>query len=589
MALSVDLSAIPVFPLDDAGLRAHIDALADEAWPIRFSERDRAAALADEALRLARAADYPAGVALALRTLASQQFYFHSEYEAAEAALLRALALLDAAGEARGRADLLNSLGNVHRRTGRHPEAMRLHLAALELYRATGDRTGEALALGSVGSVHHQLGDYGSALEHHQASLDIRETVGDRPGIGHSLINIGIIHGMMGEPARSIEYMTQALRIHEDGDPQAEAVCLVNLGNAYVDLGDDARALEILDRAALRLAALGNHGDEGSCLCDIGRIRERGGDDAGALSCYLRSRALLERGGARMYLPEALIRTGALRVRTGDVHAGLADLHEALRAAGEQGARQHVHAAHEALAQAYESVGDTARALEHHRAFHAVWCEVFGTDANARIQHALVRAEVQQTQREAELLRERNEALTRAAEERARLVAELERQTREDALTGLSNRRHLDAQLATEWERALRFGRALTVAMVDIDHFKQVNDRFGHAVGDDVLRAVARILRESTRAVDGVARYGGEEFCLVLVETAAADGARLCERLRSRVAAHDWDAVRPGLAVTVSIGLAGLDDGAEGPDDLLCDADARLYEAKHGGRNRVVA
>lgn len=232
--------------------------------------------------------------------------------------------------------------------------------------------------------------------------------------------------------------------------------------------------------------------------------------------------------------------------------------------------------------------------MEHHRAFHAVWREVYGTETNLRIQHAIVRAEVQQTQRESEILREKNEALTRADEEKARLLArlreqaaELERQTREDALTGVFNRRHLDAQLAAEWERALRFGRPLTVAMVDIDYFKAVNDRFSHAVGDEVLRTVARILRENTRGVDVVARYGGEEFCLVFVESARDEAVGLCDRLRARVADYAWASIRPGLAVTVSMGVAGLHDGVDAPDALMAAADARLYTAKHAGRNRV--
>jgi diguanylate cyclase (GGDEF)-like protein len=200
---------------------------------------------------------------------------------------------------------------------------------------------------------------------------------------------------------------------------------------------------------------------------------------------------------------------------------------------------------------------------------------------------------VRQSQREAEILREKNEALTRADEEKARLLeqlriqaAELERQTREDGLTGIFNRRHLDNLLAVEWERAVRFSRAMTVAMLDVDHFKQVNDRFSHAAGDEVLRTVARILRENTRGVDVVARYGGEEFCLILVETRLDEGAQLCERLRARIEAHDWSEVRPGLAVTVSVGVAGLHE-AEAPDTLLAAADVRLYAAKHAGRNRV--
>lgn len=454
----------------------------------------------------------------------------------------------------RGRADILTSIGTVLCRAGRQAEAMRLHLEALELSRVTIDRAAEASALGSIGSVHHLLGDFGRSLECHHTALALHEEIADVPGIGYSLMNIGILHAMMGEPERAIEYTLRALHIHEDGDAQATAVCLVNLGNAHADMRDDERALDFLEQAVPRLAALGNHGDMASCLGDIGGIHERRGDDPEALACYLRSRDLLERSGARIYLPETLTRLGALRVRNGELEAGLADLHLALRLAEEQGARQHVHATHEALATAYEAAGDTARALEHHRAFHAVWTEVYGTETSVRVQHAVVRAEVQQAQREAEILRETNEALRRADEEKAQLVArlreqaaELERQTREDPLTGVFNRRHLDTQLAAEWERALRFGRALAVAMVDIDHFKQVNDRFSHAVGDEVLRTVARVLRENTRGVDVVARYGGEEFCLILVETRTEDAVRLCDRLRGlRLDRHSTGSIGDG-------------------------------------------
>jgi diguanylate cyclase (GGDEF)-like protein len=286
----------------------------------------------------------------------------------------------------------------------------------------------------------------------------------------------------------------------------------------------------------------------------------------------------------------------------GEADEGLADLRRALETASELGARPQVYAAHEALYEVHQARGESEPALEHFRAYHAAWREVFNAETNARIKSVLVRAEVQQAQREAEILRQKNDELTaaydrvrQADEEKARLVArlreqaaELERQTREDALTGVSNRRHLDALLAVEWERALRFGRALTVAMLDLDRFKQVNDRFSHAAGDEVLRTVARILRESTRGVDVVARYGGEEFCLILVETRLDEGSQLCERLRATIEAYDWSEVRPGLAVTVSVGVAGLHE-ADAPDALLAAADVRLYAAKHAGRNRVCA
>jgi diguanylate cyclase (GGDEF)-like protein len=578
-----------------AELRARVDALNDAAWPVRFTDRERAETLARQALELAESAEYPVGMALALRTLGVQRYYFHSDYGGGLGMLHRALVLLEGTDETLGRADVLNGIGNVHRFRGEHADATRLHMEALQIQRAAGDAVGESLSLNLLGIVAMELGDFGVALEYFQESLALREQAGDSAWAGHTMMNIGIIYSQLGEPRRMLEYMTRALRIHEHHDPNAEGACLNNIGTGYEALGEWERALEYFERAAATFRELGNV-SEANCLTNIGHIHEQRGDLRTARACYLRALEMVRRAGVNMYELESLIRLGSVDCAGGDCDAGLARLHEALALAEAQGARQHVYGAHEALANAYRELGDTARALKHHQAFHEVWAEVFGSRTNLRVQNARVREEVRQTQREAEILREKNEALTRADEEKARLLeqlrvqaAELERQTREDALTGVSNRRHLDDVLAAEWERARRFGRALSVAMVDVDLFKEVNDRFSHATGDEVLRAIARILRAHTRGVDAVARYGGEEFCLVLVETGAADAAHLCDRLCARVEAYDWGSIHPGLAVTVSIGIAERDATMDAPAALLAAADARLYAAKHAGRNRVCA
>jgi diguanylate cyclase (GGDEF)-like protein len=585
-----------------AEARARVDALNERAWELRLLDPPRSAECAEEALALARAEGYAAGTALALRTLGTHDYLGGADYEGAMERFHRALSLIEGADDARGRGDVLNGIGNVHWRRGEYPEAMRMHLRALELQRADGDRAGEGHSLNALGNVSYHLGDYGQALDYYQASLKLREEIGDRIGVAYCLNNVGNIHGQMGESQRALEYMLQALSIKEGADPRAAGISMLNVGSAYADLGDDERALEYMQRAAVRLRETGGRDGEATCLRDVGRIHERRGELDRALECYLASLEITRQLGARVFQAETLVPLGALRVRMGEVDQGLADLHAALDISAEAGARPQVYAAHEALQAVYETRGQLDLALTHFRAFHSVWRDVFNAETNARIKSVLVRAEVQQAQREAEILRQKNDELTaaydrlrQADEEKAGLVGqlreqavELERQTREDSLTGVSNRRHLDALLAVEWERALRFGRALTVAMLDLDHFKAVNDRFSHAVGDEVLRTVARILRENTRGVDVVARYGGEEFCLILVETRLEEGARLLHRLCALVKSYDWSTLRPDLIVTVSAGAAGLHE-AEAPDALLAAADLRLYAAKHQGRNRVCA
>jgi two-component system cell cycle response regulator len=156
----------------------------------------------------------------------------------------------------------------------------------------------------------------------------------------------------------------------------------------------------------------------------------------------------------------------------------------------------------------------------------------------------------------------------------------------EDSLTGLSNRRFILTQLTSAVSGARRHGRSLTVAIIDIDHFKSVNDQHGHAAGDRVLAAVAAALREHLRAEDQLGRLGGEEFLAVLPDSDAGAAAAAGEKLRAEVARLRVAQEGHDLGVTISIGWAAW-DGEEAPDELLDRADHALYQAKRGGRDRV--
>jgi two-component system cell cycle response regulator len=166
---------------------------------------------------------------------------------------------------------------------------------------------------------------------------------------------------------------------------------------------------------------------------------------------------------------------------------------------------------------------------------------------------------------------------------------EIYRLTVVDALTGLWNRRHLFEFLGRELTRSVRHSRPLSLAVLDIDHFKRVNDTYGHAAGDEVLRDVAGVLKAQTRADELAARFGGEEFALVLPEASSADAVAACERLRDGVASCCFQCGDYAIPVTVSIGVMTTTGGAVTAEALFKDADARLYEAKAAGRNRVVA
>jgi diguanylate cyclase (GGDEF)-like protein/PAS domain S-box-containing protein len=206
-------------------------------------------------------------------------------------------------------------------------------------------------------------------------------------------------------------------------------------------------------------------------------------------------------------------------------------------------------------------------------------------EANLREQYALMERRVAERTRDLERRnREMEDLLTSLEHARA----ELEQLSRHDPLTGLMNRREFDQRAANELRRALRRHSPTCIAMLDLDHFKLVNDRFGHTVGDRVLQRIAEILQANLRRDDVVARYGGEEFVVLLPETGLDESVAVIERVRSAVASEPWGELHEGLALTVSGGVA-----AHVENDMLEAsierADRSLYAAKRQGRNRVVA
>jgi len=162
------------------------------------------------------------------------------------------------------------------------------------------------------------------------------------------------------------------------------------------------------------------------------------------------------------------------------------------------------------------------------------------------------------------------------------LVESLRTAATTDPLTGLANRGWLREALHAETQKAIRTGQPLCVVILDVDHFKKVNDVHGHAAGDVVLRQVAAALKGSVRPYDLVARYGGEEFVVLIPGLDLADATALCERLRLAVAGSTSP-----VAVTISLGLARFDPAIDDEDHVIARADELLYEAKQGGRNQV--
>jgi diguanylate cyclase (GGDEF)-like protein len=201
---------------------------------------------------------------------------------------------------------------------------------------------------------------------------------------------------------------------------------------------------------------------------------------------------------------------------------------------------------------------------------------------------------VRQADEQDERIRSLEEQIGKLASDNMQLAVQnqlLSEASARDSLTGLYNRWYVVDKIESEINRSLRNGSPMALLMLDIDHFKNVNDTYGHTAGDHVLQVVARLLKESCRVYDVPGRYGGEEFCLLLPDIALPSTPTVAERIRHRLETTPMDVTGGSVVVTASIGIAGIDAGMRdpvlSPAALIDRADRALYEAKHQGRNRV--
>jgi diguanylate cyclase len=457
------------------------------------------------------------------------------------------LPLLRAAGRSSELVDMLRLVSMCAAETRQLPEALQTAQEAHRLATELGDAASLSKASNTLASFFDRAGDYWQAERLFLDALALARQQAEAHPLFIALNNLAAtLMGMFRlqadalpldqarEPLRRARAVAdEALALARERQIPFPLVCaLGNLAEVLIGLGLADEAESPLTQAE---ALVRQHGFEAQ------RLR----------LCHSRGEWLMLRGRAAEAVP---LLQGALA--------------EAGTGPAEDYARLLLH---RSLAQALAASGRGSPAYEQLQAY--LRQERSRTLTQLQAQSALF-----VTRMEAEQLR------SEAQRQRARAQT-LEAQAHLDPLTGLGNRREMEHR----WPLLLTAARAthqqLAVAMIDIDHFKRINDSHGHALGDQVLVELAVLLKRHTRNDDLVVRLGGEEFLVVLSDTGAERAAEICERLRQQIAAHDWGRLAAGLAVTASLGVSispPLDDEA-----LALRADAALYRAKAAGRNRV--
>lgn len=463
-------------------------------------------------------------------------------------------------------------------------------LAVLPLMRAAaspGPELIDTLRTVVIGAA--DVGRFDTGLALGQEGLRLAEAAHDRSRVAMALTGLGAVYERLGDPWHAERLLEEALTIARAiPDSRAEFIALNNMVATqvscfYLLLGGPGSAEQqaVLQRAepyalqALALAqAMGDdffnafaRGNYGELLVHMGRS-----DDARRE--LQAAQDVAQRRGFDAQAWRIGVSRGELLLREGRPEAALAELAQVLQASAAANARMTHLRLHHAAWRAARAMQQPQWALHHLEQYQQLEHERMLTRLRGHSRVFLTQVEAEQVRLEA-----------RRAAERA---AKAEVDARVDMLTGLGNRRELDHRWPPLVQAMAAAGQPLALAMLDLDHFKTVNDRFGHAVGDAVLVSFARLLRETLRSVDLVIRTGGEEFLLLLPDADLVSGQEACERLRQAVAGHGWELLAPGLQVSVSAGVVSARPPCE-LRTLIDGADAALYRAKHGGRNRVAA
>jgi diguanylate cyclase (GGDEF)-like protein len=478
-------------------------------------------------------------------------------------------------------------------RAGRGHEALETARHAVEAARAQGDALIELHGTLAVAKALTVCGNLPSALFHFQSGLHRARENGDRYTEGMFLVNLGFYHGRVGEAEAYEEYTRLALeRFRAFKNPRAVAHTLNNLAGAVAWQGRYDEALSTYAEALEQARALDWKRGQALILAGIGGVLLRTDRIEAGTHQYLQSLTVAQDVGDAFMVTRHYLLLGEALVGAQRPAEAIPYLQEAVTGAEAGGFDVELSSAWEHISRAQEALGQLGPALHALRRHIEVERsaglrrgeeQVERLTLEHRLSTAKLEADARAVRnRELETL---NNALTEAFERQQAMQAELERLAHHDMLTGLYNRRFLSELAGTERARTIRSGSTFAVLLLDVDHFKDINDAYGHAVGDAVLIGLGQRLRRLLRSADLVGRWGGEEFAALAVDVDAEGAARTAERLCRGIAAEPFATEAGPVSVTLSCGVAVFRSASDELYHLMALADKALYAAKDAGRN----
>ena len=530
--------------------KAKIDLINTLAWQLRIQDSERAQALSLEAMQLAKdpGLNYEPGIANSLVTLA----FLDGEAGKLDTSLSHALEALTYLKEQPLSEILIGAwytLGWAYYYSSDYPAALEFGLKALKLARELKHQEKEAWCLDLVASTYK-------------------------------------------DPVQALQMYKDAHAIFEKaGSLEGQSRILNNWAYTLLEAQDYPAALE-LARKSLNLAKLaGLKKDEINVTATLGEILAGMGDYATAQSQLHAATLLFDEYGRDISSVYILVDLGQVYLEQNNLEHAERELLNALGLSEQMEMRNEQARCHKYLSEVFERQGKFDKALAHHKIFQSLREGIAGEGALQQLAALRVSHQIETAQRDSEIHRLQKEKLQIELDEHKRLHAVLEDLATRDPLTNLFNRRHFLNLAEHEWNRALRYQHPLCALMLDVDHFKNINDQHGHAAGDKALTTFANIIRSSLRSTEIAGRYGGDEFVILLPETLPQHGLLVARRICQEIIQYPISSENGAIELTPSIGVAcATKDNItklQSLSELLSNADKAMYTAKRAGKAQV--